>query len=215
MLALGPCGRITAVDVLVFAACAPLQAQLLMIAAHSTGSDDGHPFAWYLEKDTDGRFWPVRTRLDPSLRMIDETTSKLSKRWSMTLGGTPIYPDELQKICLRSALPEAGLGEDQTSWCLDILLVLELRDALVSGQALAVENCLDPASPISSAMLLHGYDIPCESILPADSAESALALGAARRSRSGPPGFRAPLQSLGTRWSFPPWAKSDAPSCTV
>ncbi|WFD35028.1 hypothetical protein MCUN1_001874 [Malassezia cuniculi] len=142
-----PRGRVIALDVLVFSPSSPLSSQW-MIAVTTTRYDDGYISAWFVENHGNGCWWPTRARLDPSLLYNDFNNlgmlaMGLTHRWSMKLGASSIRLDELQALCLRSPLPEPELGEDHSTWCLDILIKLEQRDAIAAGQALQVESWLD------------------------------------------------------------------------
>ena len=50
--------------------------------------------------------------------------------------------DELELLCLRAPLPDLELGEDQCSWCLDVLLKLERLQCLAFGETLRLEQDL-------------------------------------------------------------------------
>lgn len=145
MLAVGPRGRIIALDVLSVLPSSPLTAQW-MIAVKTTRFDDGHAIAWHVEQDYAGRCWPTKTRLDPSLYSNESIKSMkamgIGSRWSLSLGPKPMCLDDLESICLRSPMPDEELGEDHGSWCLDILFKLERLQILAKGQALQLESYL-------------------------------------------------------------------------
>ncbi|WFD42945.1 hypothetical protein MPSI1_001596 [Malassezia psittaci] len=143
MLAPAPRGRIIAMELLSILPTSPLSAQW-MIAVKTTRFDDGHVIAWHVQQDEGGRCWPTKVRLDPSLLYSSHSEEAMkamgiAKRWSLALGSVPMCLDDLESICLRSSLPDAELGEDHGSWCLDILFKLERRQILVKDQALCLE----------------------------------------------------------------------------
>lgn len=147
MYAPEPRGRVIALELLMFSSSSPLTSKW-MIAVTTTRYDDGHISAWFVENHGNGSWWPTRARLDPSLLYNDPDNlgmlaMGLSRRWPMRLGSKSIRLDEIQSLCLRSPLPEPELGEDQSTWCLDILIKLEQRGALDAGQALQIESWLD------------------------------------------------------------------------
>ena len=63
-------------------------------------------------------------------------------RKSLDMGPKHMCLDELELICLRAPLPDLELGEDQCSWCLDVLLKLERLQCLAFGQTLHLEQDL-------------------------------------------------------------------------
>lgn len=146
MYAPEPRGRVIALDVLAFSPSSPLSSQF-MIAVTTTRCDDGHVSAWFVENHGSCRWWPAHARLDPSLLYDLDNPGMLAmgltNRWTMTLGKKSIRLDELQVLCLHSPLPEPELGEDHSTWCLDILVKLEQRGAIVPGQALQIERWLE------------------------------------------------------------------------
>lgn len=149
MFAPEPRGRIVALDVLVFEPMAPLPAQWMLVAK-TTRFDDGHLNAWYVEQSHLGRWFPARSRLEPSLLCKDQATlsaAGLSRRCPIALDCVPLRLDELQAVCLRSPLPDVELGEDERTWCLDVLVQLERRRVIVRGQALELEESTHPPEP--------------------------------------------------------------------
>lgn len=160
MYAPEPRGRVIALDVLAFSPSSPLSSQF-MIAVTTTRCDDGHVSAWFVENHGSGRWWPTHARLDPSLLYNDMNNPGmlamgLTNRWTMTLGKESIRLDELQVLCLRSPLPEPELGEDHSTWCLDILVKLEQRGTIVPGQALQIERWLEEVQKPVNAMQFRG-----------------------------------------------------------
>lgn len=173
MLAPAPRGRIIALDVLVSTPNSPFPAQW-MIVVKTTRFDDGHIIAWHIEQDGEGRCWPSKNRLDPSLLYTDASERSMKamgiyQRWSFILGPKPMCLDDLESICLRSSMPDEELGEDHGSWCLDILFKLESLKALVTGQALQLESHLG-LFPISSAATSLLSDNPEEIVRPSSAA---------------------------------------------
>lgn len=133
-------------DILSLSSISPLSAEW-MIVVKTTRFDDGHVIAWHIEQDAQGRCWPSKQRLDASL--YSDTSAHMmqdmgiARRWSLALGNAAICLDEFESVCLRSPLPDKELGESHWTWCLDILIHLERRAALVDGQALNLESHMD------------------------------------------------------------------------
>lgn len=141
MLAPAPRGRILAIEVLVVTSF-PQSTQLLIVVK-TTRFDDGHVMAWYIEQDGFDYCWPTRTRLDPSLLHADTKYSSslgIMFRKSLVMAARHLCLDEFEMICLRAPLPDSELGEDQYSWCFDVLLTLERLQCLALGQTLALEE---------------------------------------------------------------------------
>ena len=141
MLAPAPRGRILAIEVLIVTSF-PQTTQLLIVVK-TTRFDDGHVMAWYIEQDGLDYCWPTRTRLDPSLLHTDtkhNSSLGVMFRKSLVMAARHLCLDELEMICLRAPLPDSELGEDQYSWCFDVLLTLERLQCLAFGQTLALEE---------------------------------------------------------------------------
>lgn len=143
MLAPAHRGRIIAVEVLLLS-LASFNIKRLLIAVKTTRFDDGHFIAWCIEQSGTHSCWPTRVRLDPSLLHPNaghtESGMSVVYRKSLDMGPKHLCLDELELICLRAPLPDRELGEDQYSWCLDVLLKLECLQCLGFGQTLHLEQ---------------------------------------------------------------------------
>ena len=145
MLAPAHRGRIVAVEVLVLCLTS-FDIKRLLIAVKTTRFDDGHFIAWSIEQNGTHSCWPTRVRLDPSLLRSDaghtESGMRVIYRKSLDMGPKHMCLDELELICLRAPLPDLELGEDQCSWCLDVLLKLERLQCLAFGETFRLEQDL-------------------------------------------------------------------------
>lgn len=145
MLAPAHRGRIVAVEVLMLSLTS-FDIRRLLIAVKTTRFDDGHFIAWCIEQNGTHSCWPTRVRLNPSLLRSDaghtESGMRVIYRKSLDMGPKHMCLDELELICLRAPLPDLELGEDQCSWCLDVLLKLERLQSLAFGETLRLEQDL-------------------------------------------------------------------------
>ena len=140
---MGQRGRIIALEVTLYSPKGTAEPHILIVVK-STRFDDGHLIGWHLENDGGHATWPAMIRLDPSMVSSSQGMNKnanLGVRFthSLRLGHAHMCLDDLEKICLRAPLPDFDLGEDQSSWCLDILYKMEQQDVVEKGQTLLLE----------------------------------------------------------------------------
>lgn len=135
-----------------------IQSQI-MIAVKSTRFDEGHVVAWFIEQDGYDRYWPTNVRMDPSV--LDSTSDSelrshgIISRQPLEIGHVPMCLDDLESICYHAPLPDSELGEDQYSWCLDVLFEMERNSALLKGQTLKLEHLIAKARAASETDVLY------------------------------------------------------------
>lgn len=136
-------GRIIALEIFFLSSWSSIQSRVL-IAVKSTRFDEGHVIAWFIEQDGYNRHWPTSIHLDPSILDSSNDSHKHSlgivSRHSLEIGSVPMCLDDLKSICYRAPLPDNELGEDQYSWCLDVLFKMERNNALSEGETLKLEH---------------------------------------------------------------------------
>lgn len=156
MLAPAHRGRIVAVEVLMLSLTS-FDIKRLLIAVKTTRFDDGHFIAWCIEQNGTHSCWPTRVRLDPSLLRSDaghtESGMRVIYRKSLDMGPKHMCLDELELICLRAPLPDLELGEDQCSWCLDVLLKLERLQCLAFGEEVPFRRQFNDINSFERALL--------------------------------------------------------------
>lgn len=142
MLAPSLRGRIVALEIFFLSSWSSIQSQV-MIAVKSTRFDEGHAIAWYVEQDGYNRYWPTRVHLDPSILDPPNDSHQslgILSRHRLKIGSVPMCLDDLETICYQAPLPDSELGEDQSSWCLDVLFKMERNLALSEGETLKLEH---------------------------------------------------------------------------
>lgn len=118
----------------------------VMLVARTTRYDDGHLVAWHIEVDSaSSKSWPTRTRLDPSCVVVKDgkwclPNGSMGMLYPLAMGPRTVCLDDIDALCYRAALPDPELGEDGSTWCMDVLIKLEALQAVEKGQSLAAEE---------------------------------------------------------------------------
>ncbi|PWN53933.1 hypothetical protein IE53DRAFT_359592 [Violaceomyces palustris] len=110
------------------------------IAIRTTCFEDGLGKLYGVQEEPAGVWWPATNPVTDSTCLHGGDSSTTKKITTLKLGRFPLPLHEFERLVKKLAMPDSMLGESGLSWCLDLIMELELKGFLESGQALDLEK---------------------------------------------------------------------------